>query len=182
MFTYPEKTYKIIKIKTFYSFYASKTMQCYYFNNKLPEKQMDHVVFVEASSKELEKILDGSKTIILRGAAGRKLPYGKVNTGDTLYFINNNGEGAIKASATVQSVFNSEKMTPEESVNLIEKHEKALLLSEKQKVRFAGKRYIVLIEITKPKKIAAKNIDKSNFSNMDDWLPVGNIEDVIVNN
>jgi hypothetical protein len=38
---------------------------------------MDHVVYVDAAAKEMEKLLDGSKCMILRGAAGRKLPYGK---------------------------------------------------------------------------------------------------------
>lgn len=141
---------------------------------------MDHIVFVEASSKELEKILKGSKTIILRGAAGRKLPYGKVNPGDTLYFMNNNGEGCIKASANVNTVFNSDKMTPEESEALIRKYEHDLQLSNKQKDRFTGKRYLVLIGINNVREINEKNIDKSGFSNMDDWLPVGRIEDVII--
>ncbi|HEX3031499.1 MAG TPA: hypothetical protein VHS59_04560 [Bacillota bacterium] len=58
---------------------------------------MDHVVYVDAKAKEMDRLLDGSKTMIIRGAAGRKLPYGMVKPGDTLYFINNNGEGLVKA-------------------------------------------------------------------------------------
>ncbi len=48
---------------------------------------MDHVVYLDAKSNEFEKLRDGSKTMIIRGAAGRKLPYGRVNRGDVLYFI-----------------------------------------------------------------------------------------------
>lgn len=70
---------------------------------------MDHVVYVEAKAKEMEKLIDGSKTMLIRGAAGRKLPYGRVNSSDVLYFINNNAEGVVKAKARVKSVFNSEK-------------------------------------------------------------------------
>jgi hypothetical protein len=54
---------------------------------------MDHVVYVDAAANEMEKLLDGSKEVILRGAAGRKLPYGRVDPGDRLFFIRNNGEG-----------------------------------------------------------------------------------------
>lgn len=141
---------------------------------------MDHIVYVEASSKEMNKILSGEKTMILRGAAGRKMPYGSVDAGDMLYFINNNGEGEIKARAKVKSVQNSEKLTPEASLYLIEENEDSLQLSRKQKEKFGGKRYLVLIEIASPEEIEPKAIDKSAFSNMDDWLPVGNVDSVIV--
>ena len=58
---------------------------------------MEHVVYVDSKAKELKKILDGSKTMIIRGAAGRKLPYGRVFKGDVLYFIENNADGKIRA-------------------------------------------------------------------------------------
>jgi hypothetical protein len=47
---------------------------------------MDHVVYVDAKAKELEELIAGTKTMIIRGATGRKLPYGRVNMGDILYF------------------------------------------------------------------------------------------------
>lgn len=141
---------------------------------------MDHVVYVEASSKEMDKLLNGSKTMILRGAAGRKLPHGRVSQGDMLYFTNNNGEGTIKAKASVKSVFNSEKLGPGESAAIIEQNAEKLQLSKKQLDRFSGKRYLVLIEVENTMAIEPVGIDKSAFSNMDDWLPVGNIEEVRV--
>jgi len=61
--------------------------------------------------------------VIIRGAAGRKLPYGRVNEGDVLYFINNNAEGVVKAKAAVDSVFNSDKMSIEESAAFVKKHQ-----------------------------------------------------------
>lgn len=41
-----------------------------------------------------------------------------------------------------------------------------------------GKRYLVLIELKKIEEVKAFEIDKSNYGNMDDWLPVGKIESV----
>ena len=70
--------------------------------------------------------------MILRGAAGRKLPYGRVNEGDTLYFIRNNGEGLAKAKSVVKSVFNSEKMEKDVSMQLVAKHQNRLQLDSKQ--------------------------------------------------
>jgi len=141
---------------------------------------MDHVVYVDAKAKEMEKLLKGKKTMIIRGAAGRKLPYGRVNVEDILYFINNNGEGQVKAKAVVSEVFNSEKMTKEESITLVEENQDKLNLTKKQFNRWAGKRYIVLIEVKSVETIEAFGIDKSAYGNMDDWLPVENIENVKV--
>lgn len=139
---------------------------------------MDHVVYLDAKSNEMEKLLEGSKKMIIRGAAGRKMPYGRVNHGDKLYFINNNGKGLVKASSTVSNVYNSEKMSKEESSNLIRENQDKLQLTEQQFKRWAGKRYIVLIEVKDVKSFDPFKIDKSNYGNMDDWLLVEDIENV----
>ncbi len=139
---------------------------------------MDHVVYLDAKSNELEKLFDGSKTMIIRGATGRKLPYGRVNKGDVLYFINNNAEGVVKAKALVASVYNSDKMDAEESIALVKENQEKLVLSDKQFQKWAGKRYLVLIEVSDFNEIDNFPIDKSGYGNMDDWLPVENIESV----
>lgn len=139
---------------------------------------MDHVVYVDAQADELAQLLDGSKTMIIRGATGRKLPYGRVDVGDRLYFINNNAEGAARAVGTVTAVINSDKLNPEESAALVEAHQDKLQLTAKQFKRWAGKRYLVLIEVGDVQSIEAIPIDKSEYGNMDDWLPVGSIDAV----
>ena len=139
---------------------------------------MDHVVYLDSKAKELENLLNKSKTMIIRGAMGRKLPHSRVNEKDTLYFINNNAEGQIKAKASVSFVFNSEKMTTEESKQLISKYQPQLQLTDAQFQRWAGKRYLVLISLKDIKEIPPFVIDKSCFGNMDDWLLVEKIENV----
>jgi len=85
---------------------------------------MDHVVYLDAQAKELENLLSGSKTMIIRGATGRKLPHGRVDSGDMLYFINNNNaERKVRAKAKVKSAFHSEKMTEDESHALVKKNQ-----------------------------------------------------------
>ena len=139
---------------------------------------MDHVVYLDANAKELDLLLSKQKTMIIRGATGRKMPYGRVNQGDILYFINNNAEGLILAMAKVNNVINSDKLTEEESAHLVNGYQEKLQLTKKQHARWAGKRYLVLIEISGVKKVEPFQIDKSNYVNMDDWLPVEHIERV----
>lgn len=139
---------------------------------------MDHVVYVDSKAKELSQILAGEKTMIIRGAAGRKMPYGRVNPDDVLYLIPNDGSGQVQARVRVVSVLNSEKMTREESNALVAANQDKLVLTSAQTKRWAGKRYLVLIEIEAAKVVESFRVDKGEFSNMDDWLPVGEIDQV----
>jgi len=140
---------------------------------------MDHVVYVDARVNELDRLLDGSKKMIIRGATGRKLPYGRVNENDILYFINNDGSGLIKAKGVVENVYNSDKMSKEESIKLVKKNQDKLKLSGNQFKRWGGKRYIILIEVREVEPVSPFKIDRSNFGNMDDWLLVRDINRVI---
>jgi len=140
---------------------------------------MNHVVYLDAKANEMGKIFTNKKTMIIRGATGRKVPYGLVNIGDILYFINNNAEGMIKATAEVFNVINSEKMDKETSISLIKKFQDKLQLTEQQFQRWAGKRYIVLFEIKNVKEIKPFQFNRDDFKNkMDDWLIFENIESI----
>ncbi len=139
---------------------------------------MEHVVYVDAKAKELENLLAGTKTMILRGAAGRKMPYGRVRMGDMLFFINNNTEGVVRAQGMVKSIINSEPLSRVESEKLIECYQHKLQLTEAQLKRWVGKRFLVLIEVENVQPLEAFKIDKSQYGNMDDWLPVGEINQV----
>ena len=140
---------------------------------------MDHVVYLDYKAKELFNLKSGQKSMIIRGAMGRKLPYGKVNIGDVLYFIENKGDGLVKAKAIVSDVFNSDQLAKDDSMKLVEANQTKLMLDKGLVNRFGGKRYLVLISVIDFKEIENFKIDKSNFGNMDDWLPVENINDIL---
>jgi hypothetical protein len=139
---------------------------------------MDHVVYVDSKAHELEKLLAGGKTMIVRGAAGRKLPHGRVQAKDRLFFIENNGDGHVRASAIVSNVFNSEKLTEDQSADLLKSNQSKLQLTTEQIKRWAGKRYLVLIEVKDVTAIKPFTVDRSQYGNMDDWLLVEKIENV----
>ena len=120
---------------------------------------MDHIVYLDAEAKELENLVKGNKSMIIRGAEGRKLPYGRVKEGDILYLINNNGESKIKARGVVSSVFNSDKLSVEESFETIIRHQDKLQLPDKQFEKLAGKRFLVLIGLKDVKEVESFRID-----------------------
>ena len=62
---------------------------------------MVHLVYCDDKEKVLEKIINGSKTMVIRGATGRKIPHSRVFEGETLYFMKK-GTAQISVKATVK--------------------------------------------------------------------------------
>lgn len=137
---------------------------------------MVHLVYCDDKEKVLEKILEGSKTMIIRAAAGRKIPHSRVFEGETLYFMKK-GSGNISAMATVKSVQNYIKLSEDEICNILTQNQDKLNLSKKQQERW-HKKCMCLVEFTDVKEIEVLPFDRQN--NMDDWLIVEKIEDVLV--
>lgn len=137
---------------------------------------MVHVVYCDDKEKVLEKILDGTKTMVIRAAAGRKIPHSRVFEGNPLYFMKK-GTGQISATASVVSVQNYVKLSEEEINRIMIENQDKLNLSEKQRIRW-HKKCICLVEFSNVKQITPLAFDHQG--NMDDWLIIEKIEDVVV--
>ena len=137
---------------------------------------MVHLVYCDNKEKVLEKILDGSKTMIVRGAAGRKIPHSRVFDDEIVYFMKK-GSKKISAKARVKNVQNFLKLTDQEIKETLEKNQDKLILSEKQKERW-HKKCLCLIEFDNLEEITPLDFDHQG--NMDDWKINEKIEDVVV--
>lgn len=141
---------------------------------------MVHLVYCDNTGKKGDKVLDkisnGTKTMIVRGAAGRKIPHSRVFEGERLYFMEK-GSGLITATAIVKNVQNHVKLSDEEITNILEANQPKLNLSEKQKNRW-HKKCLCLVEFENVETIAPLNFEHQG--NMDDWLMIEKIEDVVV--
>ena len=135
-----------------------------------------HLVYCDDKEKVLEKILDGSKTMVIRAAAGRKIPHSRVFEGETLYFMEK-GTAKISAIATVRGVQNFIKLTEEQINETLEKNQSKLNLSKKQQERW-HKKCMCLVEFENVKGI--EPLDFDHQGNMDDWIIIEKIEDVVV--
>jgi hypothetical protein len=137
---------------------------------------MVHLVYCDDKEKVLEKILAGEKTMIVRGAAGRKIPHSRVFEGELLYFMKK-GTGNISAMARVSNVLNYVKLTDDEINETLSSNQPKLCLSAKQMERW-HKKCLCLVEFIDVKEITPLEFDHQN--NMDDWLIIDKIEDVVV--
>lgn len=142
---------------------------------------MVHLVYCDNAGKKgehvLDKILSGAKTIVVRGAAGRKIPHSRVFEGERLYFMEK-GTAAVRASATVTGVENLVKLTESEINAAFEKNAVKLALTDKQRERW-HKKCLCFVEFDNVEPIQPPlEFEKQN--NMDDWLIIEKIEDVLV--
>jgi hypothetical protein len=142
---------------------------------------MMHLVYCDNTGKkgerDIDKILAGTKTMVVRGAAGRKIPHSRVFDGETLYFMEK-GTAQISALAIVKAVQNYVKLTEEEIVKTLSDNQSKLDLSDKQKERW-HKKCLCLVEFDEVKTIDPP-LSFDHQGNMDDWLIIEKIEDVVV--
>ncbi len=140
---------------------------------------MVHLVYCDNAGKKGEKVLDkilaGTKTMIVRGAAGRKIPHSRVFEGERLYFMEK-GSAEISTTAIVKKVQNFVKLSDEEITKTLADHQSKLNLSDKQKVRW-HKKCLCLVEFENVREISP--LAFAHQRNMDDWLILEKIEDVI---
>lgn len=142
---------------------------------------MIHLVYCDNTGKtgerELDKIIAGTKIMVIRGAAGRKIPHSRVFEGEAIYFMEK-GTAQISAVATVTAVYNYVKLTDEEITHIFKDNEDKLNLTEKQKTRW-HKKCLCLVEFNGVQKIDPP-LAFDHQSNMDDWLILDKIDDVVV--
>jgi len=133
------------------------------------EGKAEHLVYLDKKAKELEKLLQGTKTAIIRGAAGKKSPLGgRVNIGDELFFVETGGNLLVTHKAIVKDVNETGKMTEDESIRFVNENQNKLELAKHQFERWAGKKFLCIIEVEKLESITPFEYDRK--SNMDDWV------------
>lgn len=142
---------------------------------------MVHLVYCDNAGKKgertLDKIMQGSKTMVVRGAAGRKIPHSRVNDGEILYFMEK-GSAQICAKATVKTVQNFVKLADSEITEILELNQNKLNLTPKQQERW-HKKCLCLVEFENVEPLVPA-LAFDHQGNMDDWLIIEKIEDVVV--
>ena len=141
---------------------------------------MEHLVYCDNAEKSGEKVLDkiltGTKTMIVRAAAGRKIPHSRVFENETLFFMEK-GTAKITAKAVVKNVKNYVKLTEDEINQTFSDNQSKLNLSDKQRVRW-HKKCLCLVKFEDVQEISPLDFDHQG--NMDDWLIIDKIADVVV--
>lgn len=141
------------------------------------DSKAEHLVYLDSKAKELEKLINGTKTMIIRGAAGKKVPLGgRAKVGDDVYFVETGGDFTVTHKGKIKQVIESEKMTKDESADFIKRYEKQLDLSKDQYKRWSGKKFLAVYEIDNIEEISPFKYNRE--SNMDDWIITDDINKI----
>lgn len=133
---------------------------------------MEHLIYVDTKAKELELLVHGTKTLIIRGAAGRKLPPSRVFENKVVYFVKNDGSRTIHYRGCVKAVENFVKLSPKDSVAIMEERKKHL--SPAQWKRWNGKNVYALQKLKICECVEPFTYERA--SNMDDWIMAEHIQ------
>ncbi|HOX29647.1 MAG TPA: hypothetical protein P5080_00570 [Candidatus Paceibacterota bacterium] len=129
---------------------------------------MDHAVSVDLKSNELERLLNGKTTAIIRGASGRMLPCDKVFPGEYVYFVRDLGEQVAVARGLVKDCrrFSGKDQN---SVNLVRSNMKKMGFTDQEAGAWSKRKHILLVELDKVSRIGPFAVD---FFNRKNWLAV----------
>ncbi len=134
---------------------------------------MKRILYLDKQSNEIENLLQGNKNVIVRGANIRKYPYKMIDVGYRLYFLNNNKEGVILASATVEEALFIEESNLERRLEFLSNFD--FRLTEKKMKYVEDRMYISIFKLKDIKKEHA-TFDSSLYGKKDDWLIINDIE------
>ena len=136
-----------------------------------------HLVYLNKKAKELEKLINKEKTMVIRGAGGRKCPLGgRAKVKDDAFFVETDSDMMVTYKGIISKVIESEKMTLEQSEAFIKKYEKELNLSKEQYIRWNGKNYLAVYEISNLQQIIPFKYRRDK--NMDDWVITDDINKI----
>lgn len=135
---------------------------------------MIHIVICDNKTKELDKIINKERTIILRGSATRRIPNSRIFINDELYFVNK-GENKSYYHAIVTNADSYKALTKMEIDEIFDKYKDKLNLCDQEEKKWK-KKCICLIEFKDLEKI--DGIDIPNYSSLEDWIMVNSLEEL----
>ncbi len=135
---------------------------------------MDHIVYLNSAS-ELQQLLSGEKTMLVRASTGKKRPYGKVSPDDMLFFLSG-FNSKVKAMAGVKSVVSAE--IDQDLASDIRKRYGSIQALEPQR-ELLNKRYVILIELENTRAIVPFSLSEDVHGGPGEWKIVENIDEAI---
>ena len=131
---------------------------------------MNHLVFLDTRAGELEKILSGVKTMLIREFDPAQTTAHPVRPGDSLYFLRDNGECAVRVRATVTRVLFSANGLDEDLSHTLKELQPRLQLTEDQYNYWSAKHHVLLVEFGSAHKIGVIRVAPCRIADRSDWI------------
>ena len=131
---------------------------------------MNHLVFLDTRAGELEKILSGVKTMLLKEFDPTQTTAHPVNPGDSLYFLRDRDECALRVKATVTRVLFVTNNPDKDLSHTLKEMQPRLQLTEDQYNTWSAKRQVLLVEFDSAHKIEVIRVASNRIPDRSDWI------------
>ena len=132
---------------------------------------MNHLVFLEPNAGELEKILSGIKTMVLKEFDPSQHDRQPLRPGDSLYFLKNKDENALRVKASVVCVFTVINTPDEDLTHTLKEFQPRLQLTEDQYNRWSTREQVQLVEFGRAQKMDLIQVAAHKLADRSDWIP-----------
>lgn len=139
---------------------------------------MNYLVFLDARAGELEKILSGVKSMVVKEFDPTRPIEQFVRVGDNLYFLRNNDECAVRVKATVVRVLPSENSTEEDLSQILKELQPRLQLTEDQYNYWSEKKQVLFVEFEAAQKIPEFHIATGRITDRETWIAFEEIHEI----
>jgi hypothetical protein len=132
---------------------------------------MNHLVFLDTRAGELERILSGMKTMLIKEFDPAQAAAHPVRPGDSLYFLRDNGECAVRVEATVVRVLFFTDNSHQDLSHALKEMQPRLQLTEDQYNHWSVRHHVLLVEFESAEKIGVIHVAWDKIKDRSDWIP-----------
>jgi hypothetical protein len=131
---------------------------------------MNHLVFLNARYGELEKILSGVKTMLVKEINPAQTTMHPVNPGDSLYFLKDKDDCAVRVKATIVHVLFLTTCLDQDMSHTLKELQPRLQLTEGQYNHWSAVKPVFLVEFDAAHKIPVINLKPEKFKGRSSWI------------
>jgi hypothetical protein len=131
---------------------------------------MNYLVLLDAQACELEKILSGVKSMILKAFDPARTDAQPVCAGDSLYFLRGKDEGSLRVKANVVRVLAINNNSDNDLSHTLKELQSKLQLTEDQYNYWSVKKQALLVEFESARKIDMIQVSLNKITKGGDWI------------
>jgi hypothetical protein len=131
---------------------------------------MNHLVSLDTRAGELEKILSGMKTMLIKEFNPAQTTARPVRAGDSLYFLRNQDDCAVRVKATVVRILSFTNSLDEDLSHTLKELQPRLQLTEDQYAYWSARKQVLLVEFGSAHKIGVIHIAAHKIADRSDWM------------
>jgi len=131
---------------------------------------MNHLVFLDTQAGELEKILSGIKSMVVKEFDPARSAGQAVRPGDNLYFLRNKDECTLRVKATAVRVLFYTNDVDQDLSHTLKEMQPRLQLTEDQYNHWSAKQQILLVEFASAHKIGVIHVAPNKIADRSDWI------------